>query len=99
MKPTFTNDLPECLPVIWVLGHGLAEIPTLTRPIVYNQSQMVSSDAATDGRSTFLHSFDSCASGSVLEDDAEFREGFVDLEEVGEEGGLGIEDVDVLADL
>jgi hypothetical protein len=95
-RQTFFDNTLKRLPVRRILRDGLAEVPRLACPVVDCQRQMMGGDGAGDCGSAFLYSFDGCCRRRVFQYDAQTREGCVDLEEVGNEIVLCVEDVDIL---
>lgn len=95
-RQTFFDNILKRLSVRRILCDGLAEIPRLACPVVDSQRKMVGGDGAGNCGSAFFHSFDGCCCCRVFQHDAQTREGCVDLEEVGNEIVLCVQDVDVL---
>jgi len=91
----FLDHVPKRRAIVRVLGHGFAEVPALTGPVIDDKCEVVCCDGASNCGPAFLDGLDRCTGGSVLEDDTEVGEGCVDFEEVGEELDFSVEDVDV----
>lgn len=96
LRLTFAHDFPQRFPVVRELRHGFTIVPRLAGPVVNGQREVVGGDRASDRVAQGLDSLDGGARRRVLEHDAQPGEPGVQFDEVREEGGFGVDDVDVL---
>ena len=79
---TFFDNISQSLPIIRILGYRLRIVPTLTRPVVDSQHEVMCSDGASDSGTATLDCFDGGTGRCMLEHDPQFRKSGVQLEQV-----------------
>jgi len=85
---TALDDLSQCLSVVRILCDWFTEVPGLTSPIINRQCNMMRRNGASDRWPAGLDSFHGSTSCGVLKYNPQFRESFMNLAQMGYEGGF-----------
>lgn len=88
---TFSDDLMQSFSVTWVFRHRFAESPALAGPVVHSQSKVMCGDSTRHRVSELLDALDCFSSRSMLQDNSQSREGFVQSAKMREKLGFGIQ--------